>query len=143
MGDFYNKAKYTSLRRKLRQTMPKGERLLWNKLRNNQLNFKFRRQFSIDNFVVDFCCPKLKLIVEIDGLSHAEEDIFEKDQKREEFLSSLGFIFKRYNSKDVFEKTEEVVTDIFYTCEFLDEKATSPQSSPCKGEDGGGETPSP
>lgn len=130
MGDFYNKKNYTSLRRKLRQAMPKGERLLWNKLRNNQLNFKFRRQFGIDKFVVDFCCPKLKLIIEIDGLSHAEEDIFEKDQKREEFLVGLGFNIKRYSSKDVFEKTEEVVNDIFYTCEFLLSQSTSSCPSP-------------
>jgi len=130
MGDFYNKKNYTSLRRKLRQAMPKGERLLWNKLRNNQLNFKFRRQFGIDKFVVDFCCPKLKLIIEIDGLSHAEEDIFEKDQKREEFLVGLGFHIKRYSSQDVFEKTEEVVNDIFYTCKFLLSQSTSSCPSP-------------
>lgn len=46
--------------------MPKGEKILWQTLRNRQVEYKFRRQYSINKFVVDFYCPELKLVIEVD-----------------------------------------------------------------------------
>nr|MCU0406496.1 DUF559 domain-containing protein [Ignavibacteriaceae bacterium] len=58
-------------RRKLRQNQTEAEKLIWRFIRNRQiLGFKFKRQYSIDHFVIDFYCPELKLAVEADGGTH-------------------------------------------------------------------------
>jgi len=78
-----NKKTQKELRQKLRNEATKSERILWNKLKGRQLyNLKFRRQQGIGKYVVDFYCPKLKLVIEIDGLSHYDESVYEKDIKR-------------------------------------------------------------
>ena len=67
--------------RSLRQNQTDVEHLLWQKLRNRQiLNFKFRRQFPIPPFIVDFCCVELKLIIELDGSQHFEQAIYDKER---------------------------------------------------------------
>ena len=54
--------------------MTEPEKRLWSILRNNQLGVKFRRQHGIGHYIVDFYCPELKLIIEVDGESHFSED---------------------------------------------------------------------
>lgn len=71
MTQIFNKdfLKYT--RKILRWQMPKAELMLWDKLKNKKLDgHKFRRQFSIGLYVVDFYCPKSKLVIELDGDNH-------------------------------------------------------------------------
>ena len=64
----YSNSKQKDLRQKLRNDAPKAEQRLWEFLRNSQLNgLKFRRQYGIGPYVVDFYCPKLRLAIEIDG----------------------------------------------------------------------------
>ena len=68
--------------RELRKKSTLAEVLLWNHLKGSKmLGFGFLRQKPIDQYIVDFCCPKLKLVLEIDGESHREK--FESDQIRE------------------------------------------------------------
>ena len=100
--------------------MPKGERILWGKLRNNQINgFKFKRQVDLGSYVVDFYCHELKLIIEIDGLSHDNEETYKKDIQRQKYLENRGFTIKRYTSEQVFNNLSEVLEDIYNTCDKL------------------------
>ncbi|MFA5070711.1 MAG: endonuclease domain-containing protein [Patescibacteria group bacterium] len=78
-------------RRTLRHNMTEAEVFLWVRLKNRQvLGYKFRRQYSVGYFVIDFYCPKLKLAIEVDGLSHFTKDTIEYDKRREEYIKSFG-----------------------------------------------------
>ena len=88
--------------RKLRQSSTKEERVLWQLLRNRQFkNLKFKRQFPIGNYVVDFVCEEIKLIIELDGGQHNEPENIEADKVRTEFLESKGFKVIRFWNKDI------------------------------------------
>jgi len=99
----YNKSSTLQFRRQLRRNQPATERLFWSKIRNRQLlGFKFRRQYSIGKFIVDYCCPEAKLIVEIDGDSHySSNKSLSKDRVRQKYLESLGFNILRFTNKDI------------------------------------------
>ena len=88
--------------RKLRQSSTKEERILWQLLRNRQFkNLKFKRQFPIGNYVVDFVCEEIKLIIELDGGQHNEPENIEADNLRTEFLESKEFKVIRFWNKDI------------------------------------------
>ncbi len=76
--------------RLLRKNSTDAEKLLWRHLRNRRLNgLKFRRQFPVDQYIVDFVCLELMLIIEVDGGQHAEQA--EYDLRRTEILQSKGY----------------------------------------------------
>ena len=85
---FSNQTKYKDLRKLLRAKATTGERLLWWRIKNKQIGHLFRRQFNIENYIVDFCCVKLRLIIEIDGYSHENivEEIWKHCKIREQEL---------------------------------------------------------
>ena len=86
---------------------------MWNSLKNKQLDErKFRRQYSIGNFIVDFCCPSEKLIIELDGDSHGDYQKIQKDIKKELYLQNLGFTILRFENRFVFQDPEFVLTEI-------------------------------
>ena len=86
--------------RKLRKDMTLSEILLWQQIKGKQvLGFDFHRQKPIDEYVVDFYCPRLKLILEIDGDSHEGKE--EEDKIRQEKLESLGLTVLRFWDSDV------------------------------------------
>ena len=88
--------------RELRQSSTKEERVLWQLLRNRQFkNLKFKRQFPIGNYIVDFVCEEIKLIIELDGGQHNEPENIEADKVRTEFLESKGFKVIRFWNKDI------------------------------------------
>lgn len=104
--------KPTSNARLLRKNQTNVEHLLWQKLRNRQiLNFKFRRQFPIDPFIVDFCCLELKLIIELDGSQHFEQAIY--DEERSLYLEQRGFKVIRFWNNEVIENTEGVLEKVY------------------------------
>jgi len=71
MTEIFNKKEYTKKRRHLRKDMTKAEIYLWSKLKGKQINgLKFRRQYGINNYTVDFYCSELRLAIEIDGGVH-------------------------------------------------------------------------
>ncbi len=90
--------------RKLRHNQTEAEKLLWSKLRNNQLGYKFRRQYPIDPYVADFVCFEERLIVELDGGQHTPE----KDAKRTAYLEEKGYKILRIWNNDLFENLEGV-----------------------------------
>nr|WP_230966578.1 endonuclease domain-containing protein [Nostoc commune] len=88
-----------------------AEKLLWQKLRDKQLlGFKFRRQQTIDRFIVDFYCNEARLVVEVDGEIHDYTQ--QEDAIRQEFLESLGLKVVRFRNEDVLERMEGVLQDI-------------------------------
>ena len=74
----------------LRREMTDGERLLWKRLRSEQLGFKFRRQHPLGGYVADFACLAPKLIVEIDGSQHVDQQAY--DAKRDVFLDATDLM---------------------------------------------------
>lgn len=97
--------------RGLRQRQTDAEQKLWRFLRARQLNkAKFRRQFPIKRFIVDFCCPEHHLVVELDGGHHAAQT--QKDRQRDEILNQLGYRVLRFWDDEVLNDTEAVLQAI-------------------------------
>lgn len=97
MTIFFNKNGNVQKRKFLRNNSPFCERLLWHYLKNKQLGYRFRRQFGIDRYVVDFYCPELRLAIEIDGPTHE----LDKDKYRQENIESLGIKVIRFTNGQV------------------------------------------
>jgi len=72
----------------------------------------FRRQYSIDNYIVDFCCPTEKLIIELDGDSHGEYHRILEDENRDKCIKSLGFTIIRFENTVVFQDPEFLKNEI-------------------------------
>ncbi len=88
---YYN-PKLKEIARQLRKNSTLGEVLLWKKLKGKQmLGYDFHRQKPIDNYIADFFCKILMLIIEIDGGSHDFEEVQLNDIKRQKKLEELGF----------------------------------------------------
>ncbi len=97
---------HTSLRdsrRHLRNNATPQEQKFWNYLKGKNLGFKFQRQHSLGNYIVDFYCASKKLIIELDGNQHDHNQ--EYDQERSFYLKDMGFNILRF-------KNTEIDTDI-------------------------------
>ncbi len=106
----YNKNLVTRAK-ELRKNMTKAEKKLWyDYLRN----FKFRvyRQRPIDNFIVDFYCPQLKLVIEVDGESHYQENAQESDLQRSKILEGYELKVIRFTNEEVLSNLEGIVAII-------------------------------
>ncbi|MDV7186519.1 DUF559 domain-containing protein [Lutibacter sp. TH_r2] len=100
-------------RKKLRNNLTPAEAFLWKCLQQKKLDGrKFRRQHSINNYIVDFYCAEEKLIIELDGEVHFNVVQQDYDAKRTEELESLGFKVIRFENKQVFEETALVLKTI-------------------------------
>ena len=96
---------------------------LWNELKNGQLmGYDFDRQRPIGNYMVDFFCKDLQLAIEVDGVTHLDERIIEKDIIRQEGIESCGVSFLRFDALLVVNKVEAVVSEIIYWIEAYEEK---------------------
>jgi very-short-patch-repair endonuclease len=94
--------------------MTKAEACIWKYLLSKkQLNgYPFRRQRPVLNYIADFMCKELRLIIEIDGLTHQWENVAVNDQKREEQLKNIGFTVLRFNDNDVLNNINAVGSKI-------------------------------
>ncbi|MDP2704414.1 MAG: endonuclease domain-containing protein [bacterium] len=88
------------LSRNLRKSGNLAEVLLWNEIKKDKLGYRFLRQRPIGNFIVDFYCSRLKLVIEIDGAATHDSKI-EGDKKRQEEIETLGIRVIRFMDKDV------------------------------------------
>jgi very-short-patch-repair endonuclease len=96
--------------RALRQTQSVAEKLLWERLRRNQLNtWGFRRQAPLSDFVVDFLCHQPKLVVEVDGPSHDDEEQKAFDARRTLKLEAGGYLVIRVKERVVRDGIEHVL----------------------------------
>ena len=75
-------------------------------------NCKFRRQNSIGNYIVDFFCYEKKLVIELDGQPHFEENNIEYDLNRTKYLESLGLMVIRFENQEVLYDTDRVLKEI-------------------------------
>ncbi len=109
----FNNTKIKPIRRKLRHEATETERILWSRLKSRQLlGYKFRRQYSIGIFIVDFYCPELKLVIEIDGSQHSEKSSAEYDQSRTNYFRDFNITVIRYWNNDIFKNIEGVFDDL-------------------------------
>jgi len=105
--------KLKDLAKKLRQNMTFSEVKLWNELKSGKLmGYDFDRQRPIGNYIVDFYCKDLKLAIEVDGITHEDDKVIEKDVVRQEALETLGVNFLRFDALLVVNKVEAVVREI-------------------------------
>lgn len=107
------------IRKKLRKSSSQMEGAFWRRVRNNQIGYKFRRQHGIGQYVVDFYCPELQLVIEIDGDSHAEKEHIEYDKAREYFFRKLNLRIIRYYNRDIVNNIEGVFEDLLARIEKL------------------------
>jgi len=113
MTEVYNRSREKSKRKLLRSNLPKAEVILWSKLKSKGLDgYKFRRQYSVGKFVIDFYCPRLKLAIEVDGDSHFSEKSEVYDKERQRFIESFKISFLRFTNKDIYENLGEVLGTI-------------------------------
>ncbi len=89
-----------------------AETLLWQCIRDRQLGLKFRRQHAIGDYIADFICLEISLIIEVDGEYHNIEEQQEKDTIRTEFLNEQGFYVLRFTNEEVINRTEWVLKSI-------------------------------
>ncbi len=97
-------------RRDLRKTTTKAEKIFWNVVRRKNLGFKFKRQFSVDNYVVDFYCPDKKLAIELDGEIHKQR--IKYDEYRTNYLKAYGITEIRFLNKEISDNLENVVNKL-------------------------------
>ena len=106
----FNAPRMVGRRKSLRNNATEPVKVLWEKLRKSQLGVKFIRQYSIENYVVDFYCPTLKLAIELDGQSHAHKQ--EYDKYRTKLLNAYGIKEIRFWNYQVVNNIESVLTKI-------------------------------
>jgi very-short-patch-repair endonuclease len=109
----FNK-KLRQLARNLRSNMTDAELLLWSKIRRKEIySRQFYRQKNIANYIVDFCCPRENLILEIDGGQHYTDEGLRKDQARDQYLERLGFTVMHFSDVEVLKNIDGVVEQIY------------------------------
>ncbi len=114
----HNEKRLKQIRKSLRNNATKAEQTLWKHLKNRQVGgYKFRRQHGIGNFVVDFYCPELKFVIELDGWVHGEKLQKEKDYERQKYLETQGFLVIRYTNAQIRYYLKAIPPNIFYHCQ--------------------------
>lgn len=108
----FNLPKYTPRRQDLRKNSTIPEKRVWEKLRKEQLGFKFRRQHGIGHYIVDFYCPERKLVIEIDGESHFSDEGKEYDYQRDNYLQGVGLKVLRFTNAQITENLDGVLAVI-------------------------------
>jgi very-short-patch-repair endonuclease len=102
--------------RHLRCNQTDAERTLWFRLRDRRLGgWKFRRQFPIDRFIVDFICTDAHLIIELDDGQHGIRSV--ADAQRTGILEAMGYLVLRYWNNDVMQNIDGVLEDIYAALE--------------------------
>jgi len=100
--------KLKPLSRQMRKEPTGAETKLWQYIRREQIRgVKFRRQYVIERFITDFCSPKTRLIIELDGPIHQYTQ--DEDKVRQDFLESMGFEVLRFSNMEVFNNLRSVL----------------------------------
>ena len=108
-NQLFNQPHKKPFRRQLRNGPTRAEWLLWQELKGSKLGYKFRRQQGIGQFIVDFYCPALKLVVEVDGDTHFAPLEVEYDNKRTAFLIQNHIQVLRVTNTDIHESLDDVI----------------------------------
>ena len=109
-------AKALEKARELRKRMTESEKILWEELKTKKLGIKFRRQmpfvFEDYHFIVDFYCSEKKLIIEVDGEIHDDQEVKGYDKFREEVFKQDDYKIIRFKNEEIINNLEEVLTKI-------------------------------
>ena len=108
--------------RNMRNYGEKAEAMLWKCLKSKQLGFTFNRQKPILNYIADFYCKELNLVVEIDGASHFSAEAFQKDKERDRQMRTLGLEIVRVLDSDVRKDPNRVALFIEKQCKLIQER---------------------
>ncbi len=121
-NNYYNKQLQPYANR-LRKEMTKAEACLWKYiLRASQLkDFQFRRQRPVLNYIADFMCMELKLIIEVDGITHQGVETIKIDEVRQKVLESVGFTLLRFSDEEVLNNIQAVFN---YLEDWIEKKLT-------------------
>jgi len=113
MGQLFNRKHQGEKRKRLRNNMPEAERVLWNHIRNKKLGgLRFRRQVGIGEYIVDFYCPQLRIVLELDGDSHFTKEAVVYDNERNAYMESLGLHVIRYTNDRIKYDLERVIEEL-------------------------------
>ncbi|MBD8489294.1 endonuclease domain-containing protein [Echinicola sp. CAU 1574] len=109
----YNVPYLKAKRKSLRNNSTPAEATLWKALSNKKLNGrKFRRQYSVGNYILDFYCPSERLCIELDGTHHFTEAGYEYDKERTKYIENLNISVIRFRNEEVFNSLESVLSEI-------------------------------
>ena len=110
--------------------MTAAEGIFWSRIRGRRMKYKFRRQYSIGKYVADFYCPELKLVIEVDGGQHFENEAIEYDLARTKSYNALGIAVVRYTNVDIKRNLISALDDLIRQCDKLENETTSSQPLP-------------
>jgi very-short-patch-repair endonuclease len=124
----YNK-KLQPFANRLRKNMTKGEACLWKYVlrARNMKGYTFRRQRPILDYIADFVCLDLRLVIEVDGITHETEEAAERDQQKDHDLEAVGFTVLRFSNWEVLNRIDDVSGIIL---KWVEENAIGPPPSP-------------
>jgi len=108
----HNRKKLEPFRKELRQKSTPAEAMLWFHIRDKKLGWKFRRQHSVGNSILDFYCPTERLAIELDGQHHFTQEGMEYDARRTAYLLGLNIRVVRFENKRVFGDLVGVLAEI-------------------------------
>jgi very-short-patch-repair endonuclease len=125
MEKYYRNTALKPFSRELRTYGTKGEAVLWKMVLKARLmnGYQFNRQYIIEDFIVDFICRKLNLIIEVDGSSHITKG--SADYDRQLRLEELGFTVLRFQEYEVLGALEDVHNKIYFAIEAIEENMNS------------------
>ena len=129
MSTFNNNPELKGYAHSLRKNMTKEEKHLWYDFLK-KLDVVVNRQKVIDTYIVDFCIPSAKLIIELDGSQHYEPDSKLYDKQRDSFLRSQGYTVLRYTNYDIKTNFDGVCSDIIKNIERTSSTASGGPPSP-------------
>ena len=134
MTQFFNRTDEKEKRRELRNNMPKAEVILWSRLQRRQLlGCRFRRQYSVGDYVLDFYSLEARLGIELDGESHFQAGAAEHDERRRQFIESFGIKILRFLNPDVYDNLEGVLEVIAREVERRRRVPQPPPAPPSQG----------
>ena len=108
--------------KRLRSELTGSEVIFWGLLKQYFSDYKFRRQHPISQYIADFYCHKLKIIVEIHGGIHLSNEVKNNDNVRDDFMESLGLKIIRFTNDEVCKNGEIVVKELREFIESLKSK---------------------
>ncbi len=115
----------------LRKHQTESEKSLWKILKNKQLlGLRFKRQHPIEKFIADFYCHSLKLVIEVDGKIHFNQEKIEVDRERSAKMENFGIMVIRFTNDDIIQNIEIVRTSIEMICSKIIFEQTRPPLTP-------------
>jgi len=125
-----NDPRYKPQRRFLRQNATAAEEILWRYLRNRQISYKFRRQYSLFGFIADFYCHELILVIELDGWTHDFEKTRKRDYIKQNLFERKGYKVVRFTNEEVYGDADDLLQSVRSICQIRSQELNTLPSPP-------------